>query len=142
MTSEELRAFGERALVAKNIQEKLNLGVVLNCAAILEMTRLDVSGFEHVLENFGLKHGFKHHGNPTIEAPRGQRAVSIDDVEKIPETLKNPDTITFDGFSKHSKQPVIGFEKVFGTETLVYKVEVRRGRRELATQTFYIRAGC
>jgi phage-Barnase-EndoU-ColicinE5/D-RelE like nuclease3 len=141
MTLALLKAFSERALKATNIQEKLLLGKVANHEAIVDSTKMDVQGFSHVLENFGLKHGFKHHGNQSIEAPRGQRAVKIDDVLRVPEAIANPDKITFDGLSKHSKQPVIGFEKRFGAETLVYKAEVRKGKRELATQTFYVRVG-
>jgi hypothetical protein len=135
----ELRAFAQRSLVATHIQEKFPLGLVANVNAIALATGWDVSGFSHVIENFGLKHAFKHHGNPSIEAPRGQRAIAIEDVSRISDTLERPDKITFDGLSKHSKQPVLGFEREFGAETLVYKAEIRKGRKELATQTFYVR---
>ena len=135
----ELRAFAQRSLVATHIQEKLPLGLITNANAITLATGWDVSGFSHVLENFGLKHAFKHHGNPSIETPRGQRAITIEDVDRIPGTLEQPDKITFDGLSKHSKQPVVGFERQFGVETLDYKAEIRKGRKELATQTFYVR---
>jgi phage-Barnase-EndoU-ColicinE5/D-RelE like nuclease3 len=135
----DLDAFAVRSLAATNVQEKLTLGLVVNHEAIALATGWDVSGFSHVIENFGLKHGFKHHGNPSVETPRGQRAVTVDDVMRIPETISKPNKITFDGLSKHSKQPVIGFEREFGAETLVYKAEIRKGRKELATQTFYVR---
>jgi hypothetical protein len=61
------------------------------------------------------------------------------DVLHVAAAVHSPDKITADGASKFSRQPVIGFEKTFGKETLVYKVEVRAGRRELATQIFYVR---
>lgn len=141
MNTDDLVAFCARAVVASNVHEKLALEVCVDAAQIKSATGIDVCGYLHVLDNFGLKHGFKHHGNESLEAPRGQRAVSVSDVLRIQDTLKSPDSITFDGYSRHSRQPVIGFEKNFGVETLVYKAEVRKGKKELATQTFYIRRG-
>jgi hypothetical protein len=139
VTTDDLVIFAQRAIQATNVHEKLVLEVSSNAAKIEAATGIDVFGYLHVLDNFGLKHGFKHHGNESLEAPRGQRAVMVSDVLRIPDTLENPDNVTFDGYSKHSRQPVIGFEKYFGTEVFVYKAEVRKGKKELATQTFYIR---
>jgi hypothetical protein len=138
---DDITTFAARSVYATNTHEKLMLGMVSNAVQIEQATGLNVENYVHILDNFGLKHGFKNHGNESYEAPRGQRAVVASDLLRVPETLAHPDRITFDGFSKHSRQPVIGFEKDLGSETFVYKAEVRKGRKEIATQTFYVRRG-
>jgi hypothetical protein len=138
---EDIETFAARSINATHVHEKLVLGLVSDPGQIEQATGLDVTNYVHILDNFGLKHGFKHHGDESYEAPRGQRAVMATDILRVPETVAHPDRITFDGLSKHSRQPVIGFEKDFGNETLVYKAEVRKGKKEIATQTFYVRRG-
>ena len=79
-------------------------------------------------------------GGYVLTVPReglGQVPIGIDDFEKIPEILGNPDKIT--GIGKNSDGlETIEYQKRFNG-TVIYVQEVRTGRRELATKTMYKR---
>ena len=39
---------------------------------IKELTGLDVEAYKHIIDNYGVKHAMKHHGNVKIETNRKQ----------------------------------------------------------------------
>ena len=122
-----------------NIQEKYSLGKITDEQAkvIQEKTGLDVSGYERVIENFGLYHTLKHHGSKKKEERRGQKAISPDDFEKIPKIVNEPDEIINLGQCKRGGV-LIQFIKRIG-DLFFYDEEIRNKRKEVATKTMYKR---
>ena len=138
-TSQEIVEFAEKAFGASHIQELLLLGAVENPTAILDATGFDVSGYERNLDNFGVRHAYKRHGNVKSEEKQGQRAVTASDFSLIPEIVSSPDDIRYVGQSRHSKADLILFEKKIGDEVYFYVEEIRRKRRVVALETLWIR---
>lgn len=136
-----LHHFAQSSMNAGNQQQKLNIAYVSanQSTQIQQLSGVDVQNYRHVLENFGVKHAFNHHGNVKKEQQRGQRAITADDFKHIPSIVNEPDGLSYQGLSNVSKQPLILYTKQIGTETYFYVAEIRRKRKELATQTMYIR---
>lgn len=63
------------------------------------------------IDNYGIIHTLKHHGNPVSEAKRGQIAVNELDFENLVDVLLRPDTVSRAGESKRTKLPLIQFVK-------------------------------
>lgn len=105
------------------------IGKVENAALILEKTGLDVRGYTRVIDNYGVRHTIKQHGNEVKEAKRGQIAVTLDDFSKIALITSAPDDIFADGKNKIGRD-VIVFVKVI--EGIGYRhVEEVRGKHKL-----------
>jgi hypothetical protein len=71
-TKEVIAGFAAQAMRIADRRTILMLGKVANASHILEKTGLNVAGFMRVLDNYGVRHTIKQHGNPTQEARRGQ----------------------------------------------------------------------
>ncbi|MDI1243817.1 MAG: hypothetical protein PSV24_00245 [Rhodoferax sp.] len=69
------------------------IGKVENAALILEKTGLDVRGYTRIIDNYGVRHTMKQHGNEVQEIKRGQIAVTWDDFSKIALITSEPDDI-------------------------------------------------
>lgn len=105
------------------------LGKVDNAAQILAKTGLDVTGYSRILDNYGVRHTMKQHGDPGKEAKRGQIAVTLSDFSKIPLITSQPDNIFADGKNKIGRD-VIVFVKVI--DGVGYRhVEELRGKNKL-----------
>ena len=91
---------------------------------ILTEIKLDLSGFWICIDNFGIMHTLEKHGSPVSEAKRGQVAVEKEDFITIIEVCLNADSIKNIGFSKHSQNPILQFEKKINDKIFVVK-EVR-----------------
>jgi hypothetical protein len=135
-----LKEFIQKVLAnPSNIQEKYSLGKIsdLQAKEIKEKTGLDLSGYERTIENFGLYHAIKHHGNEKKEANRGQKAITPDDFEKIPDIVNKPDDIINLGASKRGGV-LLQFIKKIG-DIFIYDEEIRTKRKELTIKTMYKR---
>lgn len=98
-------------------------------------TGLEVEGFRHVVDSFGIRHALKKHGNSASEESRGQIAIDESDIAKIPEIIAAPDSI--EGGGKDSAgRDVIVYRKTF-EDTIIYVEEVREGRWELVSKTLW-----
>nr|WP_281040667.1 hypothetical protein [Rhizobium ruizarguesonis] len=53
------------------------------------MTGVDLRGFRHAVSNQSISHTLKNHGNPNVEGPRGQIAVTLKDFEKLPQIVRS-----------------------------------------------------
>jgi len=136
-----IHKFVETVLSARNNKSAiLSLGKLT--AQEVEMLRMatgfDLSGFERVLDKFGVIHAFVKHGNTNIEKNRGQVAVTIEVFDKIPAITSTPDLIKSGEQNSHGKE-LIKYYKDYEDVTIVYVEEKRDGKKMLATQTFYIR---
>ncbi len=98
-------------------------------ARLKEVTGFDLSGYQHSIDNFAIRHIDSQHGNPAIEEPRGQIAITRDDIAKIPEIVANPDKVT--ALKTHQKRDGIGYTKQVDGETF-YVEEIRTGKKLLS----------
>jgi phage-Barnase-EndoU-ColicinE5/D-RelE like nuclease3 len=106
-------------------------------------TNIDLKGFWICIDNFGIIHTLEKHGNPISEAKRGQVAVEKEDFITLIEVCLNADSIKNIGFSNHSKNPILQFEKKINDRIFVVK-EVRlitslkkKKRNRLVFHTMY-----
>jgi hypothetical protein len=75
------------------------------------------------------------HGNESIEASRGQRAIIADDLLLIPDVISEPDEITKDA-KLYNGAPVLKFQKnIDGRTVIVTYISTKHG--DLAVQTMY-----
>lgn len=87
-------------------------------------TNIDVFGHYLTIDNFGILHSLEEHGNPVVEAKRGQIAIEKEDYIKMLEVFLEPDEISIIGFTKHTKLPLLQFVKKIEDKIYVIK-EVR-----------------
>jgi hypothetical protein len=78
----DIRNFVERAITDKDFAGKLLLGKIDNYLAdkIKTETGVDLRDYNLELRAVDIRHIFKRHGSDTTESPRGQRAVTADDI--------------------------------------------------------------
>jgi len=98
-------------------------------ARLREVTGFDLSGYQHSIDNLAIRHIDSQHGNPAIEEPRGQIAITRDDIAKIPEIVANPDKVT--ALKTHQKRDGVGYTKQVNGETF-YVEEIRTGKKLLS----------
>jgi hypothetical protein len=89
---------------------------------------IDISHFEHELDNYGIKHSLDRHGKDSLP-------VTKDDFYKIPEILSSPDQVTYVGTSGIGTH-LIEYRKAFNGTTY-YLEEIRTGRKTLSLKTLY-----
>ncbi len=107
-------------------------------ATIKEKTGIDVSGYMHVIDNYSINHILKEHGDPKLEAKRGQIAVTKEDVGMIPEIITKPDILENAGKTKQGLEGIRYGKKVNGF--VIYVEEVRTGNKELTPVSMYKKA--
>jgi hypothetical protein len=122
-----------------NLQQKYTLGVLTEAEIelIKEKTGIDVSGYTRIIENYGVLHALKHHGNKKEEELRGQIAITPEDFEKIPEITKNPDAVNNVGKSKRGGIVIQFIKRI--ENLFFYDEEIRINKKELATKSLYKR---
>ena len=118
----------------------LTLGNVANASLILEKTGLNVAGFLRVLDNYGVRHTIKQHGNPTQEAKPGQIAVTLEDFEKIVLITSQPDNLFADGKNKIGRD-VLVFVKVIDGIGYRHVEEIRGKHKLVATDSLRKKKG-
>jgi len=116
------------------------IGKVENAALILEKTGLDVHGYTRVIDNYGVRHTMKQHGNEVQEIKRGQIAVTLDDFSKIALITSEPDDIFADGKNKIGRD-VIVFVKVIDGIGYRHVEEVRGKHKLVATDSLRKKKG-
>jgi len=90
----------------------------------------DVSGFRHEVDVYAARHSFTKHGNPAVEEPRGQVALTADDWATIPDILSAPDHMAYLGRTDVGRDTIGYWRRVNGH--ILYLEEVRTGRKTLA----------
>ncbi|MEW5756563.1 MAG: hypothetical protein AB1810_09685 [Pseudomonadota bacterium] len=83
------------------------------------------------------RHIFGEHGDETVEAPRGQRAVTAADYTRLPAAILNG-AIEDGGRSWRTKNPLVRARWVDGEEEIVAVFEAIGGRRMLTLDTMYV----
>ncbi len=151
-TADDVRRFAKRIIEERpNTQEYQTMGLVeeKHIGAIEEMefktttgdvmhSKVKVRDYDFTLDPSSIKHIQTRHGSAQAEHGRKQRPVSEDDYARLPEILNNPDELLSVGVSRLTKHPLVRYQKNFGDETYVYTMEVRKKRRMLVAQSFWI----
>ena len=88
---------------------------------ISSLLGINVSNRRHTLSKTDIRHMLNEHGNPEIEAKKGQIAITEDDILKIPNIIDNYDDIVQGSDNKQGK--TIRYIKTFQDNTS-YVVEV------------------
>lgn len=85
----------ETSLENKKSQGTTRLGKINNkiISKVKSLLGIDVTNRVHTITNNDIRHMLNEHGNPEIEAKRGQIAITENDIKKIPEILENPTDI-------------------------------------------------
>lgn len=92
----------------------------------------------HSFETSAVSHNQKHHGNPNVEAARGQIAITAEDYNRIPDILDHYDKVSKSpNKTKGTENDVIIYEKEFDDGYVFYLEEKRDNRKSLAFHTMY-----
>jgi len=139
--AEAARVYAQGVLEKLPRDEYFTLGLLTSAqsATVQALKTVDVTRFDFALDRFGPLHVREQHGNQTIEARRGQRAVVPADYGRVPAVLNAPDAIEDAGRAATSGQPLVRFRKKVGGEEFVAVFQLRKQRRMLALETLYIR---
>jgi len=138
-SKEEINEFVKESLKGKsNKQKKVSLGRISErqVKEILELTGIDVTEFQLVIENFFIYHALSKHGNDAKEQKRGQLGVDEPDFGKIPEIINKPDNILL--LKSKGTNTVLQFEKQIDA-LYFYVIEIRKGKMELVGKTMFKR---
>jgi hypothetical protein len=105
---------------------------------ILTKTGLDVTGYKHVLDTYGVIHTINKHGNPATEKSRGLIAINFKDFDLLADVVRNFDNIQYVGTNKAGRNLLSYSKKVNGY--IFYLEEIRSLKsKELIIQSMYIK---
>ncbi len=97
----------QNSLLSNNSRKNTFLGKVTEKVVnkVKQLYGIDISGRNHIISDYDIRHIIKQHGNPVIEKAKGQIAVTTKDIEKIPDIIINYDKIekgtpNIDSFTK------------------------------------------
>lgn len=102
-----------------------------------ESIGLDISDWKHSVDESGIRHTFKQHGNETTESKRGQRAVTKKDILLLPTIISSFDSIEYAGLSDMGNETFLIRKEI---EDEIFTVqEVRKKHKKLTMKTMWIR---
>ncbi len=108
-------------------------------AKVKASTGIDIGGHVHAFDSSAAKHIHKQHGDPAREEPRGQVAVTADDLRRLPAHIAGADEIERGGTTKQGRETIRYYHDEQGTTVVVE--EVRTGRKELVPVSMRIHKG-
>jgi len=135
----EAVGFIKNALKNKQVTDRAYLGKVPDAVAqrVLADTGVNISGFNAVLPSDAVRHMFKHHGDPLMEAARGQVSLTPEAVAEIPSILSEPDKVYLSDKTDARGRKILMFEKQIGNYYITAQA-VSDGTHSLQTDTLYI----
>ncbi|MGQ0622582.1 MAG: phage minor head protein [Panacagrimonas sp.] len=136
----DVRAFAERAMKTADRKITLDLGTVKNAALIREKTGFDLTGFTRQLDNYGVRHTLREHGDPKLEWKRGQIAVTLDDFSLLTTIMDFFDEVRHDGKNKVGRD-VLVFSKLIDGVGYWHAAEIRDGKHLVVTDSLRKKAG-
>ena len=97
----------------------------------------DLSGYKVFIDNSGIKHTFKKHGNQKTEEARGQIAITVDDFNQLCEFVSDIQNLTYEG-TKLNMDKLLA---IIPKDDVLYFIifELRTKRKELGLTTMYKR---
>lgn len=114
------KAFSELGNVSKEVVEKIK-----------QTIGIDVSGWQHSIDEASIRHVFDSHGNSETESKLGQIAITRDDIGRLLDVVNSPDNI-----DKGNEPNTIELSKRIGNEVFVVQ-EIKTGRNKLALKTMW-----
>lgn len=102
-----------------------------------ESIGLDISGWQHSIDESSIRHILKQHGNEKAENKRGQRAVTKADILMLPQIVSSFDSIDYTGTSDAGNEMFL-LRKEIGDEIFCVQ-EVRKRHKKIAVKTMWIR---
>ncbi len=136
------------ALVDFTLEDKTNVKRAVRfqtvtpeeAASLKERTSLELEGYHHTIDNYGIKHVLEQHGDLISEGHRGQLPIERSDIQMIPEIVNNYDSVKLiPKGSKGDASPaldLIRYEKRIDG-SVYYVEEIRTGRNELTTKSLW-----
>lgn len=124
----------------KNEHQKMNVAKVTKSEAeiILGKTGLNLSGYTHVVDTYGVKHAMGEHSNLSKEKHRGLIPITISDFDRIPDIVENFDDVKFGGKNKAGRNVIVYIKRMNGY--VFYVEEIRSQKhKEAVIQTMYIK---
>jgi phage-related protein (TIGR01555 family) len=120
----------EEALTERGSHRATSLGQVshANASAVLQHTGIDIAGHERIVGSSEIRHAMKSHGDPAIEARRGQVAIEKSDFGRINEIVGNAHTITAQGSRSSGKGLRLNYTARVGAHEYTYTEQVRGGQ--------------
>ena len=103
--------------------------------ALKEVTGTDFTGFQHHVDESAVRHVLKEHGDPQLEARRGQIPVTREDFALLPQ-ITDPSAAMVESAGESNGLPLIRYTRQIG-DTFYVVEEVRRRRKRLALKTMY-----
>lgn len=140
MGETKIKEFAATALSVADRKVEISLGRVTNHERIKADTGFDLEGFERILDNYGVRHTIKKHGNQKAESARGQIAVTLDDFGLIPLITSEPDRVFPDGKNKVGRD-VLVFCKVIDGIGYRHVEEIRPKGKLVATDSLRKKKG-
>jgi hypothetical protein len=140
LNSEKITRFASDAMRIADRRTLLVIGEVENVALILAQTGFNLDRFTRVLDNYGVRHTMKQHGDPARELKSGQLAVTFEDFGLIPLITGEPDNVYADGKNRIGRD-VIVFAKVINGIGYRHVEEIRGKHKLVATDSMRKKKG-
>ncbi len=140
MEKKKIKEFARGAQAVADRKVEISLGLVMSHERIKAETGFDLKGFERIIDNYGVRHTMKKHGNAKAEAARGQIAVTIEDFALIPRITSDPDEVFHDGKNKVGRD-VLVFCKVIDGIGYRHVEEIRPKGKLVATDSLRKKKG-
>ena len=121
-----------------NKNKVLSLGKIPEKLAIQlsEDSEIKIVNYEFVIDVYAVKHILRNHSNSDKERKRGQKNITDEDFELIPEIINNPDIVFYDGKNDLGRD-TFQFQKKIDDKYVIIK-EVRTGKKQLALNTMRV----
>lgn len=134
--------FIQNALTNKQSVNRAYLGKIPDTVAqmVLEQTGVDISGYNAILQSDNVRHIMKNHGDPLVEAARGQEVVTVENLAMLPDVLSSPDRISLSPQKDSRGRSILIFQKDLGGKYITMQA-VTDGTHSIQTDTVYIKRG-
>ena len=120
------KSFANIATVSKNASQMISQEV-----------GIDVSGWVHGIDEAAIRHILRRHGNAEVEAKRGQKAVTKQDIEGLDRVLDQPDSVEYGGTNEKGNETIV-IKKEIDDQTICIQ-ELRTGHKKLAIVSMWIK---
>ena len=136
----ELHSKIQNAINNKTSRRKTNLGIVSTKTAnkIEKITGIDVTQRKHILLDNDIRHMINQHGDKIKETKKGQIAITLKDIERIPDIINNYDRLV-EGTTNTKGEQTIRYIKRFGEKRNHVVEIVPNNQKDLIIKTMWIK---
>jgi hypothetical protein len=100
-----------------------------------KLWNINISNFIHVLDQDGINHIIKRHGEKSKEDVN--KVINKKDLDFIKEIIKNPDEIVAGGISSSRKLPTVMYIKYTEKYKFYYIAEILKNKKHLRIKTLF-----